>query len=153
MIFLLAAIFIGLIVGLILSYVAFEELEYGREYFHLAKRMIMLLFFIAAGVLFLMKSLYFLGAMFLVVSIVILYLELVAHYELTKLDLLYYLFFLGVYFILFYNGMQKEESEILVSLIFLYGVPVGTLLHLSYIEYQTRKEERKKKVKKRRVNV
>lgn len=107
----------GLLAGIILSYVAKEELSAGRKYFIIMYRIIFILL-VAAITYFL----YFpIIIIFLFIAIALLALDTKKRYR--SMFLLHYLFFLAGYF---FSGKQV----IIAAILFLYGLPVGTLLRI-----------------------
>ena len=105
----------GLLAGVILSYIAHEELSAGKKYFVISYRIIFVLLSITI-IYFL--SLYML-LVFLFFALLLLMLDLKKHD--TYLLYLHFLFFLAGYFL---SGQQL----VIAAMIFLYELPVGTLL-------------------------
>ena len=107
----------GIAVGYVLSLIAPEELKVGKKYFVWTLRVIFI--GMSAIVTWLLHADLLFMVVFLVIAIVLLVVLLKKGD--SKLNLLPYLVFVPLLF-LFY-------SEMLVLLLFLYGFPVGLLLH------------------------
>ncbi|MEK6940001.1 MAG: hypothetical protein AABX31_04705 [Nanoarchaeota archaeon] len=105
----------GLLAGMILSYIARQELSVGKKYFVIFYRII---FVLLSLIILYFLSLYML-LVFLFFAILLLMLDLKKHH--TFLFYVHYLFFLAGYFL---SGQQT----IIAAMIFWYGLPVGTLL-------------------------
>lgn len=109
----------GLVAGMILSYVAKEELSAGRRYFVLIYRII---FVILSLVMMYLLS-FPLSIVFLLFAIILLIADLKMNH--TSWFIVHYLFFLSGYFV-------AGTPLIIAAIIFLYGLPVGTLLRMKH---------------------
>lgn len=110
--------FSGIVIGIILSYLAWDELE-QRKYFVIAKHILLVS-------LFLVES-YFLASVvlwtFLALAVIFFALSLKFQHYLLEVGI--YLF-VSIFYFLYLSG---EASPVVVaSLLFLYGLPAGTLL-------------------------
>lgn len=112
----------GIFFGLILSFIAPEELSPGRKYFIFLRRS---LFVLAVLLILFMfhKQLYLISA-FLVLSAVLLVLDVTIKKHFVSF--LPYLLFLPVFFL----NTKPPFHLVLATLIFLYGFPLGTLLRV-----------------------
>ena len=119
----------GLLAGVILSYIAQEELSLGKKYFVISYRIIFVLLSI---IIIYFLSLYML-LVFLFFALLLLILDLKKHYP--SLFYLHYLFFLTGYF---FSGQQL----IVAAMVFLYGLPVGTLLRMNVQKIKENPEKR-----------
>ncbi len=116
----------GLLGGLLLTYLAPEELTAGRRYFVLLYRIIFILlsFIITYFLSFPLLLLFlFLAIILLALDIKTLYIQ--KHHQ--SLFLIHYLFFLAGYFI-------AGKQTIIMVILFLYGLPVGTLLRMNLLD-------------------
>ena len=109
----------GLLAGVLLSYIAREELSAGKKYFIISYRAIFVLLsaFISIFITYLLP-LYAL-LVFLLFAILLIVLDLKKHY--ASLFYIHYPFFLAGYF-------ASGQQLIIAAILFLYGLPVGTLL-------------------------
>lgn len=110
----------GILAGLALSYLAQEEIAAGKKYFIMMYRMIF--------ILLLLSITYFLSfrmiLIFVACGIVLSALDFIGFKKYFKsMFIIHYLFFLSGYFI---SGQQL----IIAAILFLYGLPIGTLLRL-----------------------
>lgn len=122
---LLLIVFLGVFIGLLISYMAKEELKPGAKYFNILKHAV----FLAILVVFFVKNP---SIMFvLVIAAIIIAFSFSKHWE-----TLYY-YALGIIFFLSwkYNGFS-----LLAPLMFLYGLPLGSLYLFHHIK------EKKKKI-------
>ena len=110
--------FAGLICGYILALIAPEELRAGKEYLRWGRRIIFVLLFFVFNY-FLYLSNYYLIIPFTIIAVVLFSLEFVKTKRIY--ELFNYLLFAVFYFLV-------AEKTIIAGLIFLYGLPVGTLL-------------------------
>ena len=105
----------GVLAGMLLSYIASEELSAGKKYFVISYRII----FVLLSVIIVYFLSFYMLMIFLFFAILLLILDLKKHR--TFLFYVHYLFFLAGYFL---SGQQT----IIAAMIFWYGLPVGTLL-------------------------
>ena len=112
----------GIIFGLILAMIAPEELKLGKKYFLLIKRaMFVIMFFLINYSLYVVEN-YILLVIFSILAIILFVVELTVWkkvYEIAN-----YVIFLVPYF--FVEG--QSIKLILAILIFIYGLPTGTLI-------------------------
>jgi len=108
--------YLGLFIGFILAIIAKEEIKPGKKYFLFLQKIILLLIFVF--LLIFIKLNYILAL--LILAFIIIYISK------TKNKMLYIYTILSI---IFYLSSKKLNLFILESsLIFLYGVPAGTLL-------------------------
>lgn len=113
----------GILCGIALSYISPEELVPGKKYFLLVKRIIHLMFILLIGYLaYSEKNYWLLIPLILALSLLIMQfkLEKINYYS----ESANYLIFISPYFFISQNNFQL----LLAVLIFLYGLPTGTLL-------------------------
>ena len=115
----------GLLFGLFLALIAPEELRAGRIYFKTAAAVLFLLIILVGSFYFFSFSEYFILTIFLLTTILIFGVEL--KYELFWLMIINYLLFSALYFLITETNLQL----LLACLIFLYGLPIGTLLKMT----------------------
>lgn len=121
----------GLIVGFIVSMFALEELEDGLKYFFFLKWVLLSLIFLTINYFFLDVGNYLLNVIFSFVIMVIFIVEM--KNRSLAAELAYYVTFVAVNFILILMLILPEYLVFLNVLVFLYGVPVGTLLHMKFL--------------------
>ena len=119
--------YLGLSAGFLLAVIAKEELKAGKKYFIIAKKIILLLIF-ASMVVLAQLNYIIISAILIVITV---YLINHSKKEHIKTNYAYILFSA----ILFMSSARLELFTITSSLIFLYGLPAGTLL-----TYNTKKE-------------
>ena len=107
----------GLLAGVILSYIAQEEVSAGRKYFIITYRVIFILLLFAITWFLSFPLIIF----FLFSAIILFALDLKKYY--WFMFIVHYVFFLAGYFL---SGKQVIVAVVL----FLYGRPVGTLLRI-----------------------
>ena len=112
----------GIIFGIILAYIAPEEVHPGKKYFLWVKRLLLLfiILFIINSILVIKNYLLF----FIPLVLLILFL--------IKLKLKKNVVEIGVYLIFVLAFITLPQS-LLAVLIFLYGLPTGTLLMRKYL--------------------
>ncbi|MBT4804748.1 hypothetical protein HON71_01105 [Candidatus Woesearchaeota archaeon] len=116
----------GTIFGLILALIAPEELKAGKKYFILLKRTIFaIIFFLVNYYLYLAKN-YYLLIPFTILAIVLFIIEFVQKKPIY--ELFNYLIFVIPYFFV----MDNQFHLLLAGLIFIYGLPTGTLLRKAF---------------------
>lgn len=105
----------GIVFGIILAKISPEEMLPGEKYFILIKRV---LFILTSVVIFYFTELIF-AIPFVILAVVLFVLDL--KLKIKWLEIGNYIIFIVPYFFHF-------RPELLASLIFLYGLPAGTLL-------------------------
>lgn len=132
MIFILTTIIISIGLGLLLSYIAFDELEELKNKLFYCKRLVILLItlFIIYNLLIMKKI--------ILIPLVILFLTsffLEVKRELLnkgiKYELIYYTISIISYFIIKHNDLTN--SQILLVLILIYGIFIGSISHLKFL--------------------
>jgi len=121
MIYLALLTLVGLLCGFLLAFIAPEELAPGRKYFFLLKHFFFL--FIAVLLLYALAPIH-LYALIPILLVISFYLLNEIKLKIIFFDLAYYPFFLLPLFIITDPVLQIT----LVTAIFLYGFPLGTLL-------------------------
>ena len=112
----------GLLGGLLLSYLAREELAVGKRYFVISYRILFILLSLVVAYFITSSSLsIYITMLFLFLATFLLILDFKKSY--LVLFLFQYLFFLTGYFI-------AGKQIIIAVILFLYGLPVGTLLRM-----------------------
>ena len=112
----------GLLGGLLLSYLAREELAVGKRYFVISYRILFILLSLVVAYFITSSSLsIYIAMLFLFLAIILLILDFKKSYRLQFL--VQYLFFLTGYFV-------AGKQIIIAVILFLYGLPVGTLLRM-----------------------
>ncbi len=119
----------GIIFGLVLSYLAPEEFSSGKRYFLFLKRVLLGIILIFVNYTFLTSSNYLIMSIFTVFMVGLFVLEMNwFKISLAKsqqiVEISNYLIFIFFYFFL----AEQQSQLVLASLIFLYGLPAGTLL-------------------------
>ncbi len=120
----------GIIAGIALSFIAPEELKPGWKYFRMVK---LGLFIVLAGVIgysFWSRQNFIGVGIFAVLAIILFIINL--KFRQRWLELINYLLFITPYF------FQSDQFQIMTaSVIFLYGLPAGTLLWKMNYETKT----------------
>jgi hypothetical protein len=112
----------GFLFGLILSYIAPEELKPGKKYFLFIKRLLFILIFFTVNFFFYQQNQYVYLVPFTIIALVLFVVELrnkSIYYEVPN-----YAIFVIPYFLI----NNPTSNILLTSLIFLYGLPAGTLI-------------------------
>ncbi len=151
----------GFIFGIILSLIAPEELKPGKKYFLLIKRILFLLLFFTINFFFYQHNQYFYLIPFTIIALVLFTIELKLASESEKLpkeglenlkdsqkglensknsqsdksvyyEIPNYLIFIIPYFLI----SNQTFHILLPSLIFLYGLPAGTLIRKHLFTYK-----------------
>jgi hypothetical protein len=123
MILLILLAFLGLIAGVILANYTKEELDEGKKYFILLEKLVLLLIIVL--LLFKTGSNFFVTSIFFILGAVSF--SLIGRtYPILALAVLMASFFSNNYF------------GIVVALVFLYGLPIGTLLFKKFIKNKKR---------------
>lgn len=124
----------GIVIGVILAKIAAEELKLGDKYFEIIRRALFVILFLVINYYFLMEKMIVHLIIFALLMILLFAANLffVSHRKVKKqyLEAANYLVFIIPYLLIGDSAFQL----LIVSLIFLYGFPVGTLLamHLKY---------------------
>ena len=116
----------GIIFGLILALIAPEELRAGKKYFLLLKKIIFIVIFFLINYYLYLAENYYVLIPFTILGIVLFIIEFMQIkpiYELSN-----YLIFVIPYFFVTNNKFHL----LLATLIFLYGLPTGTLLRKTF---------------------
>ena len=112
----------GIIFGVILAMIAPEELSSGKKYFLLMKRVLfIILFFFVNSLLYIAEN-YVLIIVFSILAIILFVIELTIWkkaYEIAN----YVIFLIPYFFVL-----GSNNKMILATMIFIYGLPTGTLI-------------------------
>lgn len=111
----------GVLAGILLSYLASAEIASGKKYFVLSYR---ILFVMLSAMLCYAAPLY-LALLFFAIALVLLLLDLKKYSP--YFFAFHYLFFLLGYFV-------AEKNILIAALLFVYGLPVGTLLRTKSIK-------------------
>jgi hypothetical protein len=109
-------VYLGLLVGFILAMMAKEEMKDGRRYFVFLQKLILLLVFVFLLV--------FIRLNYILVLLILVF--IVVYLLKRKNELVYIYMILGVIFYLSSKTLNLFVIE--SSLIFLYGIPTGSLL-------------------------
>ncbi|MBR9683265.1 hypothetical protein GOV03_01875 [Candidatus Woesearchaeota archaeon] len=114
----------GFLVGLLLSFIAPEELKPGKKYFILIKRILFVMLFFTINLFLYQANQYFYLIPFTILALVLFVIELKNsswHWEGLN-----YLIFIVPYFL----NTDSTFRLVLPSLLFLYGLPAGTLFRI-----------------------
>ncbi len=118
----------GILFGLALSYIAPEELIPGKKYLNLLRRILFAVILIIIAYFFLQAGRTGLMILFSAVLLAIFILDFRIK---NKLFLgLHYLLFIAPYFVI----AEEKFQLTLASIIFIYGLPAGTLLRTKEIK-------------------
>ena len=112
----------GILFGLILSFIAPEELTPGKKYFILLRRSLFVLATLL--ILFTFRNNLYLVLIFLALSAALLALDMKV--KNIFVSFLPYVLYLPAFFLL----LEPHFRMVLVILVFLYGFPLGTLLRV-----------------------
>lgn len=110
--------FSGLLIGVILSYLAWDELE-QRTYFVIAKHSILAILFLTVSYFLTSTALW----MFMVLAVLLFALSLKFHHYFVEIAV--YTLVTIPYFVYLTSPMARL---LVASILFLYGLPAGTLL-------------------------
>jgi len=113
----------GLLFGLILARIAPEELDPGKKYFFLMNEILFYGILLFSMFLFYLENYYW---TFLPIIYLVLYFIVIRKQKRLLKEIMNYSFFIIVYVLLIIN-LKNNLLIILPSLIFIYGLPVGTL--------------------------
>lgn len=121
---LLVLVFLGLFLGLLIGYVAKEELKPGKKYFDIFKHVL----FIAILIVFFVKNWSVLFVMVIAALIIIFsfsrYRETLYYYALA---------------VIFFLAWRFNGFALLAPLIFLYGFPVGSIYLHNHLKQKKKK--------------
>ncbi|MDO8511302.1 MAG: hypothetical protein Q7S55_03990 [Nanoarchaeota archaeon] len=109
----------GLLAGIVLSHLAREESTVGKKYFILMYRIIFVS--LSLSITYFLSFHISVSLVFLAFGLILLAIDFKKYFR--SMFIIHYLFFLAGYFI---SGQQL----IIAAILFLYGLPVGTLLRL-----------------------
>ena len=112
------AVYLGLIAGIIVSYMSKEELKPGKRYFIIMHNIVL------AFILFFILELFNLNIYLIIILILILLISLFSFKEVYKKSYIVY-FLLGTIFYLSHKNINY--FLIISALIFLYGMPTSAL--------------------------
>ena len=121
----------GFIFGVALSVISPEELKPGKRYLLFFKDMLFALIVLFSSLSFI----YFGSASYLALPLIYLLLYLALSRRIKYLEPVTYIFFITVYLLIPDNYLQG----VLPALIFLYGLPAGSIFRLGIIERQEAK--------------
>lgn len=113
----------GFLFGMILSLIAPEELKPGKKYFLLIKRILFFLLFFTINFFFYQSNQYIYLVIFTIFALNLFVIEL-------RNKSIYYEAFNYAIFIIPYFLTSSSFHILLPSLLFLYGLPAGTLVRL-----------------------
>jgi len=127
----------GFLFGFILSLISPEELKPGKKYFLLIKKILFYSIILFSFFLFIyFKNYYFasIPLIYLILSLII-----IRKQKIFLEEIFNYSFFIVIYLLFLAVKLQNNILIILPSLVFLYGLPSGTLARLRIIEKHERK--------------
>lgn len=113
---------IGIFVGIALTFIAPEELKTGNKYFIIFRRSLFILISLLIGFYFFQAQQFLYLSLFVLLAGILFFLDFKLKNNWNYVS--HYLLFLMSYFL----NQNINFHLILVSLIFLYGLPTGTLL-------------------------
>lgn len=120
----------GILAGIALSFIAPEEIKSGWKYFKMAKFGLFAVLAVLIGYSFWIMQNFIAAGIFAVLAVVIFIINL--KFRQRWLELINYLLFITPYF------FQSDQFQIITaSLLFLYGLPAGTLLWNTNYETET----------------
>lgn len=144
----LTSILIGLIAllgipsGIILALIAPEELKAGKVYFKTMSALIFILMSFLLIYYFFAQQQYLFLTLFVIVAVIFFVLKL--RYDFFWLDWLNTLFFLSFYFLLaLFFKSEMVYQLLLASLLFLSGLPTGSLLKMNFQRKNLTQKKRK----------
>lgn len=114
----------GIVFGVILAMIAPEELQVGKKYFKIIKKTLFVLLFFIINYSFYVSSQYILLILFSIITIVLFVIELTKWKQVY--EIINYILFLVPFF--FVGGI--ENKMILATIIFIYGLPTGTMIKI-----------------------
>lgn len=127
----------GFLVGILLSIISPEEMKPGKKYFVFIKNFLFyLIVFFSLSLFYVYQLGYFL---LMPLAYLAFYTILIRKQKVYWREPLNYVFF-GILYLFFYVfAFENSWLIILASMIFLYGLPTGTLFRLELVEKQERK--------------
>ena len=132
---LLIIVFLGLFIGLLISYMTKEELKPGNKYFEILRHAL----FIAIIVIFFVK--YPSIPLILITAVLIIILSFSKHRETLYYYALAWIFFISwQYDYVIYKG-ATYGFILLAPLIFLYGFPIGSIYLYNHIKEKNKKKK------------
>lgn len=136
--FVLPLSLLGFLFGIILALIAPEELRPGKKYFLLIKKILFCFILLLPLFLFIyLKNYYF---VLIIIIYLVLYFLILRKKKFWLKEIFNYSFFIITYLVFIILNLKNNLIIILPSLIFLYGLPAGTLFRLSLIEKQEKLE-------------
>ena len=126
---LLLALF-GIVAGIGLGYIAKEEIVLGKKYLQICRYFLSLSILIIAEFYLVLFEQWILLSASILIWILLLIISWKWKWQIT--ELFFYCLFISFYVLL------STSSTLIASLIFLYGLPVGSLLWLDYENNQKR---------------
>ena len=124
----------GFLAGIILSIISPEELKPGRKYFWVLQLLLFGLLLLVPLYIILMERRFFLFAGVMIASLSLLWIR-IKQFVLWA-EAVYYLFFT----VLFLFVSASPQRLLFLSLLFLYGLPTGTLFRWQLIEQHEKKK-------------
>jgi len=118
---------LGIAIGFIVSMFAFEELEAGQKYFIWLKRLLLGLIFVCVNYQFLVTGHFLVTLVFTGLIVTLFTLEL--RKQMFKVEYGYYILFILAFIQMKLFLVDVNYLLVLASLVFLYGIPLGTLVH------------------------
>ena len=112
----------GLAAGYLLALFIPEEIPVGKKYFFWLKNLFLAVFLVLAAVLFLLEKHYVYVTILVLISGLIFYLHWKK--QLLALELTTY----GLFFLILLLQLSSTFFPVLAAVIFLYGLPAGSLL-------------------------
>lgn len=123
----------SVLAGIILSIISPEELKPGRKYFRVLQLLLFGLVLLVPLYIIVIERRFFLFAGVLIASLFLFWIRIKQSVLWT--EVLHYLFFTGLFFFV----SASSYRLLFLSLLFLYGLPTGTLFRLQLIERQEKK--------------
>jgi hypothetical protein len=115
----------GILCGIALTYIAPEELSPGRKYFILGKWLLWAIFIISSTIFFYQEGEY-ISLIILVLAFILIYLS-----EISFIHRYRYIFMMEYLVLIITLLLLPARQSILATIIFIYGLPAGTLLIIS----------------------
>jgi hypothetical protein len=114
----------GIFLGIFLAYLTKEEINPGRRYFIVAKDTLFSLILLIIFYLFVINDLFYLLTVFTIIGAVLFLLHFIKFKKDHHLYVINYAYFIVVYLFI----PELLHQAILASLVFVYGLPTGSLL-------------------------